>query len=121
MFLTPIQMKKNRPGILLTVLCEPRQLESVVDLVLRETTSIGVRIREEHRIKARRRQITVNTPYGKVRVKYSTYHSLEGETQSYNVTPEYEDCQKIALATNIPLKIIYDIAKLSALEKLNLV
>ncbi|HET6278942.1 MAG TPA: nickel pincer cofactor biosynthesis protein LarC [Candidatus Polarisedimenticolia bacterium] len=97
-FYTPIQMKKNRPGILATIICPQPQLESVSTVVFRETTTIGFRYLPMGRIELAREFKTVKTPYGPVRVKLS-FHNGE-RVQS---TPEYEDCRSIALTTGVPL------------------
>lgn len=107
-FLTQIIMKKGRPGILLTVLAERNSVDAVLDIIFRETTSIGVRIREAERKKLHREIRTVTTPLGTVKVKIS---SMDGKVMT--VTPEYEDCRRIAEEKCAPLKQIIDMAKAS--------
>ena len=68
-FLLPAQMKKNRPGVLLTVLCEPAAVERLAELIFRETTSFGLRLSEKRRLKLERRMETVRTEYGDIEVK----------------------------------------------------
>ncbi len=97
-FIAPVQMKKNRPGTLVTITCEPHLVERFTDLLLRETTTIGVRWRLDHRLKARRTIREVRTPYGPVRCKVAETDRI------VNVAPEYEDCRRIALERKIPLK-----------------
>jgi uncharacterized protein (DUF111 family) len=100
-FLTPVQMKKVRPGILLTALAPKNKLEKIAEVILRETTSFGIRYYEAKRMKLSRKQkrgkgkwqgICINEGYiGRELVK---------------VSPEYNDCLKIAFKKNIPLKNI---------------
>ncbi len=103
-FLTPVQMKKNRPGTLLTVLCAMEDIGRFADFLLQETTSIGLRWRAENRIKARRNIRTVSTRFGTVRIKIA--ETCGGEI--INITPEYEDCRQIAAEKNIPLKNVME-------------
>ena len=99
---TPIQMKKNRPGVLLSVLL-PRELESEgVELLLRETPTLGIRSRAVERYAAERRTETLETAWGEVRVKIK---HLDGEPVA--ASPEYEDCRRIALAEGLPLQTVY--------------
>ena len=97
-FLNPVQMKKNRPGTLVTITCEPDRVQQFTDLLLRETTTIGVRWRVDKRFKARRTIREIRTPYGPVRCKVA---ETEGVV---NIAPEYEDCKHIAREQGIPLK-----------------
>jgi uncharacterized protein (DUF111 family) len=98
-FSTPAQMKKNRPGMLVTILSEPANVSRLIDLVFRETTTIGVRAYDVRRKTLAREFVGVTTPYGEVRMKISR---LNGAV--LNATPEYEDCQKIAAERGVPLK-----------------
>ena len=98
---TPVLMKKNRPGHLLTVLCEREKANGLCNLLLRETTTLGVRVREERRQCLQRKFATVNTSWGEVRVKLAY---LNGELT--NCSPEFEDCRRIAERHKIPLKIV---------------
>jgi pyridinium-3,5-bisthiocarboxylic acid mononucleotide nickel chelatase len=113
-FLIPAQMKKNRPGTLLTVLCSPEMVEKVADFLFRETTSIGLRWRIDQRIKTDRKIEKVETVYGPIQCKVS---GIEGG-EVLNVFPEYEDCKKIALGKKIPLKDVMQkaLAAISALK-----
>ena len=99
---TPIQMKKNRPGIILSALLPPELETAAVELILRETPTLGVRRRLVERYAARREVIVVETAAGpaQVKVKY-----LAG--QAIAASPEYEDCRRIALATGRPLGEVY--------------
>ncbi len=94
-------MKKNRPGILLTLLCKPDDLHRFSQFLLKETSSIGLRWHFENRIKAVRDIREISTSLGPVRVK--TARLLDDIVHQ---SPEFEDCKKIALARNIPLKTV---------------
>ena len=99
--LTPIQMKKNRPGILLTLMCSPDDLHRFSRFLLKETTSIGLRWRFENRIKARRKIREISTSLGTIRVKTAWF-----QDDIIHQSPEFEDCKEIALSRNIPLKAV---------------
>jgi len=105
-FLVPLQMKKNRPGTLLTVLCGMEMVEQITDFLISETTTIGLRWRIDHRMKAHREIRTVKTPYGDIRLKVAKI----GE-RTVNVSPEYEDCKRVALEKNIHLKKVMEAAR----------
>jgi uncharacterized protein (TIGR00299 family) protein len=98
-FSTSVLMKKNRPGQLVTLLCEHANLSRLMDLIFRETTTIGLRTYEVRRKTLDRELIPIATSFGEVRVKVSR---MNGSV--LNATPEYEDCQRIAAARGIPLK-----------------
>jgi hypothetical protein len=98
-FGTPVQMKKNRPGTLLTVLAKPEDASALSKIIFAETTSLGVRRREERRQVLARRWETVRIQHGEVRIKIA---SLNGADSSY--APEYEDCRRIAAEHRVPLK-----------------
>ena len=114
-FLTPIQMKRNRPATKITVLVPPAALEPAVHVLFKETSTIGVRTYETTRRKLPRREVVVTLPHGKVRVKVA---SLGDAVR--NVAPEYLDCRKIAEETGQPIKAVYDEAKDIALDQLSL-
>jgi hypothetical protein len=95
----PVQMKKNRPGMLLTVICKPEDAATLTQLIFTETTTLGVRRREEMRRTLARRWENVSTPWGEVRVKVA---SMNGTVTNY--APEYEDCKRIAAEHHVPLK-----------------
>jgi hypothetical protein len=101
-FFTPIQMKKNRPAVMLTVLAPPALEAALCALVLKHTTSLGVRCHTARRVKAGRRRETVETPWGQVRVKVKVFG---GET---SVSPEYDDCLRVARQHGISLAEVYD-------------
>ena len=95
----PVQMKKNRPGMLLTVLCRPGDASKLTQLIFTETTTLGVRRREEMRQTLARRWEDVGTRWGEVRIKIA---SMNGTVT--NFAPEYEDCRLIAAQHHVPLK-----------------
>jgi len=95
----PVQMKKNRPGTLLTVLCKPEDASKLSHLIFTETTTLGVRRRDEMRQTLARRWENVRTQWGEVRIKIA---SMNGTVTNY--APEYEDCQRIAAEHHVPLK-----------------
>jgi uncharacterized protein (TIGR00299 family) protein len=98
-FYTPIQMKKNRPGTMVTIICPEPKLDEVTAVVFRETTTIGFRYLPMGRIELSRRVETVKTAFGPIRMKVSVYN---GEV--VQATPEYEDCRRAALHSGAPLK-----------------
>ncbi|MGC2728795.1 MAG: nickel pincer cofactor biosynthesis protein LarC, partial [Candidatus Sulfotelmatobacter sp.] len=97
----PVQMKKNRPGMLLTVLCRPEDAGKLAQLIFTETTTLGVRRRDEMRQTLARRWESVGTPWGEVRIKIA---SMNGTITNY--APEYEDCRRIAAEHHVPLKTV---------------
>ncbi|MFH1114947.1 MAG: nickel pincer cofactor biosynthesis protein LarC [Pseudomonadota bacterium] len=102
-FLVPIQMKKNRPGTKLCVICRPELVSRIAEFVLRETTSIGLRWRIDERLKAYREIKEVPTKYGPLKFKVARL----GETV-VNIGPEYDECRRVALEMNIPLKEVME-------------
>jgi uncharacterized protein (TIGR00299 family) protein len=100
-FGVPVQMKKNRPGMLLTVLCRNEDASKLTDLIFTETTTLGVRQRAEKRRTLAREWITVATRWGSARLKVA---SMNGTTT--NCAPEYEDCRRIASEHHVPLKAV---------------
>lgn len=97
----PVQMKKSRPGTLLTVLCKPEDAASLTRIIFTETTTLGVRRRDEIRQTLARRWENVRTPWGDVRIKIA---SMNGFITNY--APEYEDCKRIAAEHHVPLKTV---------------
>lgn len=97
----PVQMKKNRPGMLLTVLCRNEDTAKLADIIFTETTTLGVRQREEKRRTLAREWVTVATRWGNVRLKIA---SMNGATTNY--APEFEDCRRIASEHHVPLKSV---------------
>lgn len=104
-FHTPVQMKKNRPGVLLTVLCAENDADRFTELMLRETTSFGVRRYTAQRRKLVREFASVHTKYGDVAVKVGR---LDGRV--VQASPEFESCKKIASQAAVPLKVVYEAA-----------
>jgi uncharacterized protein (TIGR00299 family) protein len=104
-FHTPIQMKKNRPGVLLTVLCAESDADKFTEMILRETSSFGVRRHTAERRKLAREFSSVKTPYGEVAVKLG---KLDGKV--IQAAPEFESCRKLARAAKVPLKSVYEAA-----------
>jgi uncharacterized protein (DUF111 family) len=98
-FALPVQMKKNRPGTLLTVLSKPEDAGKLTQILFTETTTLGVRRRDEMRQILARRWESVGTPWGDVRIKIA---SMNGTVTNY--APEYEDCRRIAAEHHVPLK-----------------
>jgi hypothetical protein len=94
-------MKKGRPGMLLTVLCKPEDTNKLTQLIFTETTTLGVRRRDELRQSLARRWESVSTPWGEVRIKIA---SMNGTVTNY--APEYEDCRRIAAEHHVPLKTV---------------
>jgi uncharacterized protein (TIGR00299 family) protein len=113
-FGTPVQMKKSRPGMLLTVLCRTEDSQSLTKLILAETTTLGVRMRKESRAALARRNISVNTKWGAIRMKLA---NLNGSISNY--APEYEDCRQIAKEKKVPLKTVMQEAIKVYLEETN--
>jgi hypothetical protein len=103
--LTPIIMKKGRPGTLLTVLCNPAECAKFEQLLLRETSTLGIRVRQDRRICLDRAHTTVATAYGDIRVKVG---SLDGAP--LNIAPEFEDCRAAAARYNIAVKLVQQAA-----------
>ena len=108
-FLTPILMKKSRPGTLLTVICSPEKIASVTQFLLKETTTLGLRWHEEERNRAEREILTLTTRYGKIRFKMGRW-----EGSMVNLSPEYEDCKQLALKKRVPLKEVFEEARKEA-------
>jgi uncharacterized protein (TIGR00299 family) protein len=111
-FHTPVQMKKNRPGTLLTVLCAAGDGDKLTELMLRETSAFGVRRHLAERRKLRREFITVKLPQGEVSVKLG---KLDGKV--VQVSPEFESCKQLAAKSGLPLKEIYQAALVAARSK----
>ena len=100
-FAVPIQMKKNRPGVLLSVIAEPGHVGELEAILFRETGTFGVRHTTAQRSKLAREAVTVETPWGSVKAKRGRRDGFE------IVTPEYEDCARIAREHGVPLRDVY--------------
>ncbi len=107
-----VQMKKNRPGLLVTVLCAPESSDALAELLFEQTTTIGLRIYEARRKVLEREFVSVETPYGEVRVKVA-----KREGKVLNVAPEYEDCQRLAAEKSVPLKEVILAAQMAYMKK----
>ena len=106
---TPIQMKKNRPATMLCAIVDERTEKQAVDLVMRETTTLGVRVRPIERYEAKRETRTIETPLGPAGVKLKI---MDGRTVA--VSPEYEDCRRIATETGLSLNDVFRAVQRSA-------
>ncbi len=100
-YTTPVQMKKNRPGILLTVLCKPQDTQALMSLIFVETTTFGARTYRAQRRTLPREHVSVSTSFGEVRVKISRVNG-----RILHVAPEYDDCRKLAVEKNVPLQLV---------------
>jgi uncharacterized protein (TIGR00299 family) protein len=98
-YTAPVQMKKNRPGTLLTVLCKPTDTNTLMSLIFAETTTFGARTYTAQRRTLPRESVNVHTQFGDVRIKLSR---LNGRI--LHVAPEFEDCRKLAVEKNVPLQ-----------------
>lgn len=108
-FVTSVQMKKNRPGFLLTLLCEPAHSRNLADWLLVNTTSLGVRVYEQQRLILPRREEIIASPWGPIRCKKALLPD-----GSFRSKPEYEDCVRIAEEYGLPLSQVY--CKLAQLD-----
>jgi len=102
---TAVQMKKGRLGTLITILSDDSQVAALEDLLLRETSTLGVRIHHERRSCLDRTHTTVVTPYGEIRIKIGTRNQ-----ETYNAAPEFEDCRAAATRHNVPVKQVQQAA-----------
>jgi uncharacterized protein (TIGR00299 family) protein len=103
-----IQMKKNRPGLEISILCAPERAEALAQLLFEETTTIGLRVHQAARLVLEREMASVETPYGTVRVKVARRHGTV-----VNVAPEYDDCRRLASEKSVPLKEVIVAAQLA--------
>src|SRR5688500_4861299 len=107
-FFTPVQMKKNRPGVLLSVLCGASEKEAVMTLLFTETTTLGIRSYEVERRALRRTVVQVETQYGPIDVKVA---HLNGHV--VNEMPEFEQCRNAAISADVPLKVVEEAARVA--------
>jgi uncharacterized protein (TIGR00299 family) protein len=105
-YYAPVMMKKNRPGVEVTVIAEEKDTSRVVDCLMSETTTLGVRVHREERVEIPRKRETVDTPYGEVAVKVA---ERPGGVQT--MSPEYESCRALALEAGVPLISVYEAAR----------
>ncbi len=103
---TPLQMKKNRPAVMLTLICRVEDEDALAQLLLTEANTLGVRMQQMQRRKAQRAQQTIETPFGKMQVKVKL---LGGRVIS--AAPEYEECRRIAIERALPLEEVYEVAR----------
>ena len=104
-YLTPVQMKKGRPGTLLTIVAPVDMADSLAELVFTETTTLGVRFTKMQRLCLEREWRAVETPYGLIRIKIGRWR---GEEKT--ASPEYEDVRSAARSSGAPLKMVYQAA-----------
>ncbi len=108
-YLQPIQAKKSRPGVLLSVLCQPGAAEELSGIIFAEATTLGIRQQAMERVCLSRETVKVETAFGQVRIKVARL----GE-KIVNLSPEYEDCRRLALEKKKPLKEVYGAAEAAA-------
>jgi len=111
-FYTSIQMKKNRPGTLLSIVAPPEAREALTSIVFRETTTIGVRYTEMQRECLDRETVSVDTPVGRVRIKVARRNGTV-----FNAAPEFEDCVRLAAETGTPVKDVQAAAMKAFLDR----
>lgn len=102
-FYSPIQMKKNRPGTMVRIICDESLKDDIISILFRETTTLGVRCYNVKRYKLQRAQKTIETSFGKMKVK--VVHDLEGDQR---IIPEFEECARIAREKGLPLRSVYE-------------
>ena len=102
---SPLQMKKNRPGVLVRVLARVADGEKLAEMVLEHTSALGVRVRTVERLVARRSSRCVTTPWGEVRVKIKHFGGRD------IAAPEFEDCARVAREAGVPLRAVYEAAR----------
>ena len=108
LFFTPVQMKKNRPAVQLTVLTPPHLQQKLQTIIFNETSTLGLRVSRAQKIMRQRETLTVETKWGHVRVKYAT--TPKGQFP-LSFAPEYEDCRQVAGKSGLPLKEVYRLAE----------
>lgn len=111
-YLTPVQMKKGRPGTLVTALCRPAERPALAELLLVESGSLGCRWHEAERLEAERHTSAVATPWGEVRVKHGRLAN-----RPLAAAPEFEDCRRLALASGVPWREVYRAALAAAVRE----
>jgi uncharacterized protein (DUF111 family) len=103
-FLTPVQMKKGRPGSLVTVLSEPGRAGKLAEEIFGQTTTLGLRVSTQQRMELARRLEEVETPFGRIRMKVPAAFSDRA-------SPEYEDCARAAREAGVPVAAVLDAAR----------
>jgi uncharacterized protein (TIGR00299 family) protein len=114
-YLTQTQMKKNRPGSLISILCQPRDREKFLEMLFAETTTIGARTYEVQRRALLRETIRVETQFGAIDVKVA-----QGNNGNVNAMPEFDQCRAAALAANVPLREVQEAARQAYLNQYHL-
>jgi uncharacterized protein (DUF111 family) len=109
--LTPIHMKKNRPAVILSVICEPERVEAMAEVLFAETSTLGLRMSRWERLCLDREWVRAETPWGPVRVKIGRRNG-----HVLTRTPEYDDCKRVAQEAGVPLKQV-QAAALAALAE----
>jgi len=112
-FLTPIQMKKNRPAHMFSIIVYEQNLKEILKVLFSESTTLGVRIKEVKRLKLTQQNFIAETKYGKIKVKVGIF-----KEDIKTIAPEYQDCQKIAQQYQVPLKEIYEEVKKVAYDRM---
>lgn len=102
----PLQMKKNRPAVMVTLICQIADTERLARLILAETSTLGVRVQQVQRRKAQRSQEQIITPLGPLQIKLKRLG-----TRVISAAPEYEDCRRLARARQVPLEEVYELAR----------
>jgi uncharacterized protein (TIGR00299 family) protein len=105
-YFTSVQMKKNRPGVLLSILCRSQERAALSELLFSETTTLGIRAYEVERRALQRKMVAVETQYGRIDVKVAQLNGHIVKTM-----PEYEQCRSAAIAANVPLRVVEDAAR----------
>ncbi|MFH1848544.1 MAG: nickel insertion protein, partial [Candidatus Omnitrophota bacterium] len=108
-YITPVYMKKSRPGIKLEALLDEALKEKIASIIFRETTTSGIRFYKVRRLKLDRHIKKIHTRFGRIKVKYN-----RGPGNIESISPEYEDCKRVASRLKVPLKAVLDEAKRSA-------
>ncbi len=106
------QMKKNRPGLTISLICDPAKTDALSELLFEQTTTIGVRIFEAKRKVLAREHVTVETPYGAVQIKVA-----KRDGKVVNAAPEFDDCQRLAVERSVPLKQVIAAAEAAYLKQ----
>ena len=108
-WLTPVQMKKGRPAVVLSALTPASRRDAVCELIMRETTTFGLRVHEIQRLEARRELKIIQTPYGSLTAKLKWI-----DDELLGASPEYEECRKLALKSGATVRTVYESAQAAA-------
>ncbi|MCP9493671.1 MAG: nickel pincer cofactor biosynthesis protein LarC [Pyrinomonadaceae bacterium MAG19_C2-C3] len=118
-YFTAIQMKKNRPGTLISILCETHRSEDLRAMLFAETTTIGIRSYQVERRALEREIVTVETEFGRIDVKVSRFKRHDDAGEHITATPEYEHCRRAAERGNVPLRVVEAAARAAYLSTSN--